>query len=239
MKGIDLDCIKRYPWELEFADKQTYEMCVEALRRDGMLLEHVKFDELNLTKEQLYNLYLIAVKQDGFALKFIKEQTEEICIEAVKEYYLALEFVKEQTERICLEAVKECHTALFYIKQQTPEICIEAIKNNKNALCYVKNPTEDIYIEALKQDKLIIKYIKDKEKYLDMFNIKYLEKQGKAREVIAIKENGKWLFTLDCQYKITKDEFIERIYNENGGFNPEKGVNIHRQVYLNFLKEFK
>ncbi|MCW0914793.1 DUF4116 domain-containing protein [Clostridioides difficile] len=45
---------------------------------------------------------LIAVKQNGLALEYVKEQTEEICIEAVREYYLSLEFVIEQTPKICV-----------------------------------------------------------------------------------------------------------------------------------------
>ncbi|MCC0726694.1 DUF4116 domain-containing protein [Clostridioides sp. ZZV14-6045] len=271
MKGIDLDCIKRYPWELEFADKQTYEMCVEALRRDGMLLEHVKFDELNLTKEQLYNLSLIAVKQNGLALQFVKEQTPEICIKAVRDDGRALQFVKEKTEEICIEAVKQNGRALKYVNNQTDEICIEAVKKNGSNLYCVKNQTPEICIEAirqkgwalmdvkwgelegkfskeqldeicvyaLKQDKHLIKYIRNKEEYEDMFNIKYLKEQGNASEVFAVKENGIWLFTVGCQENITKETFIYRIYNTDGGFDLEKGINVHRQIYLDFLKEFK
>ncbi|ENY8693084.1 hypothetical protein ACP3VA_12150 [Clostridioides difficile] len=147
-------------------------MCIETVRYDGELLKDVRWDELNLTKEQIYILCLIAVKQNGLALQ------------------------------------------------------------------YVKNPTEDIYIEALKQDRHLIRYIKDKDRYLEEFDIKYFKKQGKARDVIAIEEDGEWLFTIGCQTDIDKETFIDRIYNEGRGFDPEKGINLHRQVYLNFLKDF-
>lgn len=56
--------------------------------------------------------------------------------------------------------------------------------------------------------------------------------------MFAVKENGVWLFTVGCQENITKEEFIYRIYNEGGGFDPEKGVNVHRGIYLNFLGQF-
>ncbi|MGO0862371.1 DUF4116 domain-containing protein, partial [Clostridioides difficile] len=124
-------------------------------------------------------------------------------------------------------------------KNQTVEICIEAVKRKGSALEYVKNKTEEICIEALKQNKYSIKYVKDKEKYENIFNIKYLKKQGEAKEVMAIKENGKWLFTVGCQEDIDLEEFIYRIYNTDGGFDLERGINIHRQVYLNFLEQFK
>lgn len=84
-----------------------------------------------------------------------------------------------------------------------------------NSLQYVKwdilseEQIDEICREALKHDRCLIRYIKDK----DIFNIKYLEAQGKASEVIAIKEDG--------------------------GFDLEKEINVHRQVYLDFLEQFK
>ncbi|HEL2860441.1 TPA: hypothetical protein UL242_002549 [Clostridioides difficile] len=59
MKEIDLDKIKKFPWELMQVKKQTYEMCVE-------------FNEPNLTKEQIYNLRIIAVNQNRFALQYVR-----------------------------------------------------------------------------------------------------------------------------------------------------------------------
>ena len=43
---------------------------------------------------------LEAVKQNGYALKFVEEQTPEICLEAVKQYIWALQLVKERTPEI-------------------------------------------------------------------------------------------------------------------------------------------
>ncbi|HGS9031482.1 TPA: hypothetical protein ACMU0H_002680 [Clostridioides difficile] len=77
MNKNNLEYIKKFPWDLEFIEKQSYEMCIEAVRQDGLLLEDVKWDELNLTKEQTYNLYLLSVRENGLALKYIKEQTPE------------------------------------------------------------------------------------------------------------------------------------------------------------------
>ena len=37
---------------------------------------------------------LEAVKQDGHALRYVKEQTNEICLEAVKQNGRALQYVK-------------------------------------------------------------------------------------------------------------------------------------------------
>ncbi|MGC8308762.1 DUF4116 domain-containing protein [Clostridioides difficile] len=238
MKKVNLDRIKNYPWDLEFAEKQTYEMCIEAIEEDGLLLKDVRWDELNLTKEQIYNLYLKAVNEDGNALEYIEEQTEEICLIAVKQNGLALEYVKEQTEEICIEAVREYYLSLEFVIEQTPKICMEAVGHDGLAIQFVENQTEEICREALKQDKDAIKYVIDKEKYLEEFNIKYLKEQGNASEVIAIEKDGEWLFTVGCQKDIDLEEFIYRIYNTDGGFDPEKKINTHRKRYLKFLKSF-
>jgi hypothetical protein len=41
---------------------------------------------------------LEAVKQDGYALRFVKDQSESVCLEAVKRNGDALRFVKDQSE---------------------------------------------------------------------------------------------------------------------------------------------
>ena len=42
-----------------------------------------------------YEDCLEVVKQDGYALAFVKEQTEEICLEAVRQNGYALRYVKD------------------------------------------------------------------------------------------------------------------------------------------------
>ena len=46
---------------------------------------------------------LEAVKQDGYALRYVKEQSEAVCLEAVKQDGYALQYVKEPSEAVCLE----------------------------------------------------------------------------------------------------------------------------------------
>ncbi len=65
---------------------------------------------------------LEAVKQDGYALRYVKEQDREICLEAVKQDGLALQYVKEQDREICLEAVKQDGLALRYVENYYEEM---------------------------------------------------------------------------------------------------------------------
>jgi len=60
---------------------------------------------------------LVAIKQNGFVLQYVLEQTPEICLKAVRQNGHALRYVNEQTEEICLEAVKQDVRALQYVKE--------------------------------------------------------------------------------------------------------------------------
>jgi len=70
-----------------------------------------KEDTLTLTGDEA----LEAVKQNGYALQHVRDQTPEICLEAVKKHGYALQYVKDQTPEICLEAVKQDGDALKYV----------------------------------------------------------------------------------------------------------------------------
>ena len=62
---------------------------------------------------------LAAVKQDGFALRFVPDslKTEAVCLEVVKQNGFALGLIPDslKTEAACLEAVKQNGLALGYI----------------------------------------------------------------------------------------------------------------------------
>ena len=67
----------------------------------------------------------------------IKIINEEEGLEAVKRNGDALRYVKDQSEAICLEAMKRNGDALRYVKDQSEAICLEAVKRNRDALRYV------------------------------------------------------------------------------------------------------
>ena len=82
-----------------------------------MTLEELRQKQIDLVGFNCYdeNDCLEAVKQDGHALRYVKEQTPEICLAAVKQDESALQFVKEQTPEICLEAIKQTGFALQFV----------------------------------------------------------------------------------------------------------------------------
>ena len=80
---------------------------------------------------------LEAVKQNGYALRYVKDQTEAVALEAVKQNGYALQYVKDQTEAVALEAVKQDGYALQFVKDQTEAVALEAVKQDVDALRYV------------------------------------------------------------------------------------------------------
>ena len=53
--------------------------------------------KLSIKANMSGSIALEAVKRDGYALMYVKEQTEAIALEAVKRNGYALRYVKEQT----------------------------------------------------------------------------------------------------------------------------------------------
>ena len=128
--------------ECEYRDIFTGEKIKTTLEKNG---NELSFDNLLTVNELLekldeekkkcigfnytdHNACLEAVKHNGYALRYVKEQTPDICLEAVKQNGCALQFVKEQTPEICLEAVKQNEYALAFVKKQTEDICLAAVK---------------------------------------------------------------------------------------------------------------
>ena len=80
------------------------------------------WDDLSIKCNLSGNKVLEAVKQGGYALRYVKEQTEAICLEAVKQGGYALQYVKEQMffnnkEEMTLEDVcKELGRTIKIIK---------------------------------------------------------------------------------------------------------------------------
>ena len=80
---------------------------------------------------------LIDYKEEYLRLSVKKSLTKEEALEAVKRNGDALQYVKEQSEAVCLEAVKQDGYALRYVKEQSEAVCLEAVKRNGYALQYV------------------------------------------------------------------------------------------------------
>jgi hypothetical protein len=75
-----------------------------------------------------------AVKQNGIAIKFVNDeyQDHELCINAIKNTALSLKYVTNQTVDICMFAIEIFDGSIHFVKNVTIDICIMCIKIWKN-----------------------------------------------------------------------------------------------------------
>lgn len=121
-----------------------------------------QYEEFNCKKNLSGKEALEAVKQDGYNLRYVQEQTPEICLEAVKQDGYALRYVREQTPEICFAAVKRNGTALQYVHEQTPILCLEAVRQGGYNLQYVHEQTPELCLEAARQASGNLQYVDSK-----------------------------------------------------------------------------
>jgi hypothetical protein len=82
------------------------------------VLSREKWDALLNKKTLSGEAALEAVTQYGYALQYVKDQTEEICLAAVTQNGDALKYVTKQTREICLTAVTKYSFALQYVEER-------------------------------------------------------------------------------------------------------------------------
>lgn len=148
-------CLKAVKIEgslLKYMKKQTFEICVGAVKQYPFALTYVDIQLIDAVSEHIINDY-------PFALQFVRNQTPDICLKAVKQHGFALQFVRNQTHEICLEAVKKNGCALEFVEDRTQKICMEAVKQNPHALQFVRNQTLEMCREAIKRNVTVMKYV--------------------------------------------------------------------------------
>ena len=88
-------------------------------------LDKEKWNQLSCKKNLTGTGALHAVKQDGYALQYIKEQTNEICLAAVNQNGDAFRYVEE---RIFNEIEKESKSIMIDGKEVSEETILAALK---------------------------------------------------------------------------------------------------------------
>ena len=170
----------------------------DKFKADQIILEErQKTVDLEIWKDPKYCLQ--AVKQNGYALQFVKEQTVEMCLAAVQ-YGWALRFVKEQTPEICLAAVKQSGNAFQFVKEQTVDICLAAVKQNGLALQDVKEQTAEICLAAVQQNGCALQYVNEQTMKICLaavqqngYALKFVDEQTVEICLVAVQQNGRAL----------------------------------------------
>ena len=112
-----------------------YQLCVEAVKIDGMNLEYVP---PTFRKSEIYKY---AVNNNGLSLQFISDlyKTPELCSDAVKNNGLSLEYVPEifiiRNPTLCNQAISQNLGSFEFVPDEfkTPEMC-DIVVNNGNGI---------------------------------------------------------------------------------------------------------
>ena len=122
-------------------------LCEDALFYIDSTSNGFKTNKFNIIKiVQLDEICKIVANRNCFESEYL----EHINHQTIKSCGICLKYVKNQTDEICKLAVRQDGTALQYVKEQTNEICELAIKQDPFALIYVKNPTINTFLLAAK-----------------------------------------------------------------------------------------
>ncbi|WP_028372642.1 DUF4116 domain-containing protein [Legionella lansingensis] len=158
LNEIKLGEIRLEEVDSAYRDRQ---MCLEAVKQDGLSLEDVPAD-LKQDKE----ICLEAVKQNGLALDYVPQnlRDREICLAAIKQAKLASLYVpddlKKQDREFCLELVKIDGLALKDASleiQNDEEVCLAALEQNYKAFKWVGEKLQE---KILQEDSNLAQLIK-------------------------------------------------------------------------------
>ncbi len=149
--GIEGAWLKAVP-----PDKRTPELCMKAVRENGLMLSEVP---ASIMSEEIC---LEAVKDAPQALALAPDgfRTHAVCLAAVGRQGNLLRFVPERlrTAEICMAAVASDGDALSDVpdRLKTPELCLVAVRSSRVGIALSKVPmhlrTKDICLEALRKN---------------------------------------------------------------------------------------
>ena len=208
----------------KFNKEQEEIFRLEAVRDDIFALEYIKKPSLLLQVE--------AVKRSRVAISNIKNPSLLLQLEAVRQNGLALEFIDNPSEQVQLEAVRQDGLALEFINNPSEQVQLEAVRQNGRAIKYIDNPSEQVQLEAVRECGFAILYTKNPTSYIKSI-VDVIKTSG--RHIYVLHEpNKEPLFSIGCQHNITKEYFMWRIYNLGGGLEE----NPYRREYLNIINRY-
>ncbi len=130
---------------------------LDLVRQDGLALRHIK----NPSEAVI----IAAVQQNGLALQFVpaEKQTYQVCAFAVVQNGRALQHVAKQSESICMAAIRDQQAALAMVRiPQTREMILCAVSSAPKrgcALAYAKIQDEEICLAAVTNDPHALQYV--------------------------------------------------------------------------------
>jgi hypothetical protein len=179
-------------WDVKIPDDALVYLESETkIKADKFILENKRciYDE----KERC----MLAVRQDGNTIRFIKDPSETVQLEAVRQNGDAIQFIEDPSEAVQLEAVRRNGSAIQFIKDPSEAVQLEAVSQNVYTIQYIKDPSELVQLEAARQDGWSIQYIKDPSEEMkleaarqDGWSIQFIKDPSERVKLEAVRRDG-------------------------------------------------
>lgn len=108
---------------------------------------------------------MVAINKEPLALRFVKEQTEDICLLALLnsvdgQREMIFEDIKVRTQEVYETAVKVNPSNIKEMRNQSEEFYNSMIKVNWETIRYMESPSIEQCLLAYEQDKRALDYLK-------------------------------------------------------------------------------
>jgi hypothetical protein len=189
-------------------------------------------------------LQMIAVKQWGFAIKYIENPSEAVQLAAVKQEGFAIKNIKNPSEAVQLAAVQQNGSAIEYIKNPSEVVQLAAVQQSGFAIRFIENPSEVVQLAAVERRGLSIVYIKNPSEKVqlaaiqkDGMVIKFIENPSESVQLAAVKQNG---YAIIFYIKNPKESVQLAAVQKNGDaiqYIINKGITPEESVQLAAVKQ--
>ena len=159
-----------------------------AVRKNGYVIK--------IIKKQSEQIQLAAVKQNGYAIKYIDNPSEEVQLAAVRKYGCAINYIKNPSEEVQLAAVKRSGQAIKCIENPVEQVQLAAVKQDGWAIQYIDNPSERVQLAAVRQNGLVIGDIKIPSEQVQLAAVKqngwaiqYIDNPSERVQLAAVKQD--------------------------------------------------
>lgn len=159
----------------------------------------------------------------------LNDMSIEYQLTAVEDNSCDIQHIVNPCSDVQLKSIEKDPEVIYYISNPRLQAQMKAVEQWGCAIQYIDDPCLEVQMKAVEKDVTAILYIVDP--CLEVTEMVDTIKTSQ-RTIYRNKKTG--LFSVGCQSNMTKDYFIWRIYNTEGGL--EK--NSHRQEYLDILERY-
>lgn len=154
-ENICLAAVMKNSSLFRYAKKINIDICEATIKKSAYSI--LSIPDEHITEE----LSMLAVSVNGLVLKYVKDEykTDDVCNSAIMQNGNAIEFVPNPTDEQYKVAIEVTPYAIQFMKKPSLELCISAIKKDMSVLKYINNPPEELYLEVVKLDGTAIKYM--------------------------------------------------------------------------------